>query len=323
VSARVPRTRPQEENRRRFLVRLHHQWIAGVLERSLREGMRLSVDLQECPEAVGTGPRETARPAPLPAGTRLLDVYGGAGGALLVLGEAGSGKTTLLLDLLQALLVRATADALAPLPVVVSLAGWEGKQGDLAGWLVDELSLAYQVPRRIAQGWVAGEQLALLLDGLDAVPEGQRAGCASAISAYTRAHPSVPVVLTCRRAEEVAGEVRVAVRRAVQLQPLTPDQVDAYLSYVPGRQEGVEVAQRDDPELHAWLATPLLLCLVCVLYEREDTRAHVLGGPERRQQLLLEGKAARSPQGRGQRQPGRLARLLREGPWSRNAHRAG
>jgi len=76
--------------------------------------------------------QEVDRPAqPLPAGTSITEVYDGAGGALLILGEPGAGKTTLLLALARDLLIRAQADEREPIPVVFNLSSWAQKRAPL------------------------------------------------------------------------------------------------------------------------------------------------------------------------------------------------
>src|SRR5260221_9421396 len=77
--------------------------------------------------------------APLPAGTRITEVYDAAGGELLILGEPGAGKTTLLLELGRDLLSRAEQDLAHPIPVVFNLSSWvRRKRQSLAPWLVEE-----------------------------------------------------------------------------------------------------------------------------------------------------------------------------------------
>jgi predicted NACHT family NTPase len=97
------------------------------------------------------------------------EVFERLNGKLLILGEPGSGKTTTLLELARDLLARAGADEAHPIPVIFNLSSWSENHKPLGDWLVDELSSKYQVPRKVAEQWIAEDALLLLLDGLGAV----------------------------------------------------------------------------------------------------------------------------------------------------------
>ena len=56
-----------------------------------------------------------------------------------------------------------------------------------------------------------------------------------AINAYQLAHELVPLVVCCRREEYLAESTRVALQQAVVVQPLAPEQIDAYLSSTGGQ----------------------------------------------------------------------------------------
>ncbi|HEY4384844.1 MAG TPA: TIR domain-containing protein [Ktedonobacteraceae bacterium] len=96
-------TRVSRQNRERLLKRVRSFWIEGVLNQSLHHTTLITLQLHEQPEAVANPWKlvlqETNLPSqPLPAGTRISQVYDRADGELLILGEPGIGKTTLLLD---------------------------------------------------------------------------------------------------------------------------------------------------------------------------------------------------------------------------------
>lgn len=98
-----------------MIERVRMTWITGVREHSLHDAALIALGLREEPGVLANPWRlvvqEVDRPAqPLPAGTRITEVYDGAGGALLILGEPGAGKTILLLELARDLLTRAHAD---------------------------------------------------------------------------------------------------------------------------------------------------------------------------------------------------------------------
>src|SRR5512135_1264496 len=233
VNVVLPSPAVQEQNRVRFLKRLRcryeEQW-----EQSL-EGAGLLIGLASKPDAVlqHTGalfpsPQQPARP--LPPGTSIAQVYEQAGQELLILGEPGTGKSTLLLDLARRLVERAQHDASQPLPVIISLSSWAVKQQSLTTWLSEQVSQLYNVPRRLSYAWVQTDQLLLLLDGLDEVPQEARTACLEAITAYRKEH-LVPLALCSRRFEyeEIPRQQRLLMPSAVVIQPLAQEQVEAYL----------------------------------------------------------------------------------------------
>ena len=69
--------------------------------------------------------------------------------------------------LARTLLERAEQDPRQPMPVVLNLSTWTEEQSPFADWLVAELNIRYDVPKRIGKGWVEENKLTLLLDGLD------------------------------------------------------------------------------------------------------------------------------------------------------------
>ncbi|MCA9953007.1 MAG: hypothetical protein KDE48_25335, partial [Anaerolineales bacterium] len=54
--------------------------------------------------------------------------------ALLILGAPGAGKTISLIQLTQYLLSMAAEDENQPVPVILNLSGWAGKQMSIAAW---------------------------------------------------------------------------------------------------------------------------------------------------------------------------------------------
>jgi hypothetical protein len=115
-----PASTLQYQNRMRLLQRVRSFWITGVLEQSLHGAALIALGLQEQPDAVANPWRlviqESAHTkTALPIGTRITDVYDGAHGELLILGEPGAGKTTLLLELARHLLKRAEQEQAHPI----------------------------------------------------------------------------------------------------------------------------------------------------------------------------------------------------------------
>jgi hypothetical protein len=264
-----------------------------VLEDSLHGAALQTLGLEARPDAVPDRwgavlqqPDRTARP--LDPGTTATAVFDDVDGELLILGAPGSGKTTLLLELAGTLLDRAGRDEALPMPVVFPLVSWTAQRLPLADWLVDELSQRYDVAVAIGRAWVTGDRVLPLLDGLDEVAAEHRGACVAAINAFRarRTGGLTGLVVTCRRAEYEALGVRLRLRGAVLLRPLSSGQIDAYLGAGP-QLDGVRAALEADEILREMAASPLLLSTITLAYR--DVPAEALprhGTPEERRRRV-------------------------------------
>jgi len=262
---------PTDRNRQRMLKRVRATWIAGVLEQSLHGAALMVLGLEEKPDVLDNPWRlvmqEVDRPAqPLPEGTRIIEIYNATEGGLLILGEPGAGKTTMLLELARDLLDLAQTSENAPIPVVFNLSSWAKKQPALSNWLVEELSIRYEVPRRLGQSWVSGDRLLLLLDGLDEVVSAARKECIEAINNYRQTHPDVQVVVCSRSTEYLNEPTQLRLHTALVIQPLIQEQIATYLESAGEQAEALRVALSQDADLRELATTPLMLTILLFAY---------------------------------------------------------
>ena len=259
-----------------LLERVRQFWITGVLESSVHGAALLELgtarvsDAVEHPwERVLELPGEAARAVPAERG--ILELFEESSRALLVLGAEGSGKTTALLQLARALVERAERDPAQPIPVVLSLGSWKGPRQALLAWIVEELQSRYYVPPRIGRAWVEQQRLALLLDGLDEVPEPDRAGCVQAINRFLH-DTSVPGVAVCSRVEEyLALPQRLSLGGAVRLEPLSAGQVERYLEAGGAGTIGLRDLLARDEAARELARSPLLLSVMTLAYRGAAT----------------------------------------------------
>jgi WD40 repeat protein len=272
---------PVTRERRNELALLHKVrtfWVEGVLERSLHGMAMLELGMQEAVGIVDQPhPWEMVLDLPdrlgedaLPPSTRLIEVFDGlektGDCTLLILGEPGAGKTITLLELARDSMARAEREAGHPLPVVFNLSAWGEKQLPLAKWLVEELNQKYQIPRKIAQAWLDDQALLLLLDGLDEVRAELRPACVEAVNAFRQEHGLTPIVVCSRVQEYEALRRQLRFQRALRIQPLDPEQVDAYLQATAGPLTSLRLALEQDETLRELARSPLMLNIMSLAY---------------------------------------------------------
>jgi eukaryotic-like serine/threonine-protein kinase len=318
VQVVLPPAPVRDQNRVRMLSRLRYRYDEQW-EQSLEGAGLLTLGLVSKPDAVlhHTGllflsPQQPERS--LPPGTPIAQMYDQAGQDLLILGEPGAGKSTLLLDLARQLVERAEQDAAQPLPVIFPLATWAVKRQPLTDWLSEQLTQLYDVPRRLSHSWVQTDQLLLLLDGFDEVPQEARVACIQAIAAYREEH-LVPIVVCSRRTEfeEIPRQQRLVMQSAVVVQPLTQEQVGAYLLQGGEAFSALRTVLHSNPVLAELVTTPLMLNILTLTYTGSKARDLPQGGsPEEQQRRIFATYIERMIERRRNRISFPLQRIV---PW--------
>src|SRR5579859_2575735 len=87
------------------------------------------------------------------------------------------------------------------------------------------------------------------------------------IDEYHRMHSLVPLVVCCRRNDYQAQEHQLALYRAVTIEPLTTEQIDAYLARIGERVAALRIAFQHDPVLQELATTPLMLTILIMVYQ--------------------------------------------------------
>ncbi len=279
-------------NRAQMLKRVRLDWIDGILNRSLYQVARIELDLESKGDAVDQPLNAIVQvpdspPLPIPSATDISQVFDAHASSLLILGGPGTGKTTLLLQLAQELLNRAGRDPGYPIPVVFNLSSWATRRQPLAQWLVAELNARSDVPKGVALRWVETEQIIPLLDGLDEVAEEHRQACVEAINTFRRGYGLVPIAVCSRIADYEALGRKLRLRTAVVVQPLTRQQVNAYLERIGEPLHSLRAALNEDSSLGELLETPLMLWVAMLAYRHGPGGSPLEGTLEQRRRQLL------------------------------------
>jgi MFS family permease len=285
------------------------QWTRAAGERGLLEPEPIPVRWQR-PVAPFAGPVAAAvastRFAPLPGlaaiGERRLqsgqvdelhEVYGGLGsGRLVIAGAPGSGKSgAAVLLILAALHYRQRLPdsdrPRVPVPVMFTPQGWDPSTERVQDWLAGRLCGTYPLFAgrqgvAAARGMLAEGRIAVLLDGLDEIPEDLRPAVLTALSQQA----TFRLVLLTRSAEMAAAAAQALLQgaAAIELQDIDPGTAADYLTRTqldPPPRSWHEVTSRlrqepDSPLTHA-LSNPLMLTLVRDTYRAGDDAGELLG----------------------------------------------
>jgi len=123
------------------------------------------------------------------------------------------------------------------------------------------------VPRALARKWIEGQQLVLIFDGLDEVPEDEREPCVQARTRFLAEVGAPGVAIAGRLAEYSALATRVRLFSAIRLQPLDDDQGDAYLPRAGGLLAALRATLRTNEGLRVLSRTPLMLAIMSLVLQ--------------------------------------------------------
>lgn len=296
-----PVAQRERRSQRILLEKVRQFWINGVLNTSLQALGWIEIHQESRADLVSQPWQEVIAPSILPPGETapetepglaaagLLSGYETSGQALLILGEPGTGKTTALLALARELAVKAGEDDQQPIPVVLNLATWGTRRSDLDDWVVDELNSKYQIPREIGRRWLAHNDLALLLDGLDEVTPSFRLACMVEINQFRQEHGLTGIAICCRLEEYQRAGLPLQLGGAILLKRLAPEQIQEIMALAGEQLSALRRLLDQDPQLEELAQTPLMLNILAIAcHDSSAPPVFTAGGdPKQHRERLL------------------------------------
>lgn len=190
-------------------------------------------------------------------------------GKLLILGDPGSGKTTELLQLAQHLVTRVEEDNQHSVPVILELSSWDGESLDK--WVVSQLKKLYTISEATTQQWLAGDQILLMLDGLDELGLTKQKHCIEKINQFLETTRTSEIIVCCRREEYEASEIELdSLNGAVYLESLKDDQIRQYFEKLNRLSLWDNICVT--PTLLELAQKPLFLFMLVVAYQGNSIR---------------------------------------------------
>lgn len=137
----------------------------------------------------------------------------------VLLGDPGSGKTTTLMQLAIDMAEAARTDENAPLPVLVSLPGYDGAAGTFAEFVGGHLkNLETSYPHLLSEG-----RLVLLLDALNEMPRGAGRSLVDDVRGFL--DHALAWTVSCRVRDYTDELSRLADVAKIRLKPLDPPRI--------------------------------------------------------------------------------------------------
>ena len=283
IVALEPAPIPISSKRRKQLILLEKVtsfWVEGVFEKSLNNAPMLQLEMINCNEFVDRPLAEQfglqIQYARSESSDHILNIYLNADRALLILGEPGSGKTMTLILLAYKLSERALARSSEPVPVILNLSSWAKQKQSIADWVVEELTMKYQIPRHYGHEWLQNDELVLLMDGYDQLPIKYRIPISQAVNNFRESNGLTGLVI-CSRIEEYRQSVmRLRLSGAVEIQALDEDKIDNYLEALGPDGDQLQMAIKKNGSIQQMAQSPLLLGILRTVFEdKEDFQSPV------------------------------------------------
>jgi hypothetical protein len=267
-------TDERERNQLELLaLRVHHDWVRSFLQSGVHGGL---VELAKAYrhdavarpwqhnvfDVASTGAADSTNES-------LSAVYQRSGRKLLILGDAGAGKTVAMVDLVGGLLTVAhETDYSQPVPVILSLSSYRPDERDFRTWVRDSIC-EYDMYAPNVEALLDGGRLCLFFDGLDEVEPAHQSACVDALNHHAESVALAGLAVTCRSDSYSQINARLDFSAAIELLPLTDEQIDHYLQQLNLAESDLALAIRTLPEWRAIVRSPLSIDVAAVAFKNE------------------------------------------------------
>jgi hypothetical protein len=133
--------------------------------------------------------------------------------------------------------------------------------------MAEELKINFCIPSQLTEAWIESEAIVVLLDGLDEVPARERGACVAAINDFRRSC-MVSTIVCSRTKPYLAGRARLALELAVEIQPLTSEDVERCLVAAGGDGTRVRAITAHDDAVRSLARSPLMLSVMLSVADR-------------------------------------------------------
>jgi hypothetical protein len=279
--------------RRTSLLKHMAEISMGRVNSSVRGLALIDLGLETRPDVVALSseyelPYIQQKRRPVSAGKTIIEVYDEAAGSLLILGQPGAGKTTQLWEITSELIHRAQLHDERPVPVIFNLASWTENRHPIQEWMTEELHTRFGMQVQEAKQWVVKENILPLLDGLDEVRDEYRLACVEAINQFWQDHGHMKLVVCSRTSDYELLTTPLKFGTAVELCPLTIEQIDSYL-----QKGGDDLAEarrvfQIETAYQDIVNTPLMLSVLVLAYHGKPVGSTVMldSSGDRRKALI-------------------------------------
>jgi len=186
---------------------------------------------------------------------------------LYILGKPGSGKTTLL----KHIALQACVGKINKTPIFISLQEWANSELELFAYIVQQFDICgFPNAELFVKSILTRGMAILLLDALDEVNQKQRNEIIREIKQFTQRYPEIHVCLTCRIAAvdidfdqfvylEIAEFDEIQIEKFIHRWYEDKKAIRAKMLF--------ELAKDENTGLRELAQTPLLLALLCLVFE--------------------------------------------------------